>query len=242
MLLARRSAISSFRSCTKAETFLLWPMPAVECAIDDFAFPSRIDHAARISTRQYARLVDEWVIGIGLHAEDYGTHSLRRTKAAIIDKRTGNLRAAQIPLGHTKSESAVRYLGIDVDDALNWQRASELPDLVGKLPDCSAPDPVDSSSVCVAASSHSPQRQDCVWMSDNAPNTAYHLLCCMTQKPRAGLLRRSCHFCRADPNLDGRRRPCAPCVHEARFARSRLPVHSNADLRHCKAVSCATYG
>ncbi len=60
-------------------------------AIDDFAFPSRIDHAAHISTRQYARLVDEWVIGIGLHAEDYGTHSLRRTKASIIYKRTGNL-------------------------------------------------------------------------------------------------------------------------------------------------------
>ncbi len=71
-------------------------------AIDDFAFPSRIDHAAHISTRQYARLVDEWVIGIGLHAEDYGTHSLRRTKASIIYKRTGNLRAVQILLGHNQ--------------------------------------------------------------------------------------------------------------------------------------------
>ena len=85
---------------------------------DDFAFPSRIDHAAHISTRQYARLVDEWVVGIGLHAEDYGTHSLRRTKASIIYKRTGNLRAVQILLGHTKIESTVRYLGVDVDDAL----------------------------------------------------------------------------------------------------------------------------
>ena len=73
--------------------------------IDDFAFPSRIDHAAHISTRQYARLVDEWVVGIGLHAEDYGTHSLRRTKASIIYKRTGNLRAVQILLGHTKIEA-----------------------------------------------------------------------------------------------------------------------------------------
>ena len=71
-------------------------------AVDDFAFPSRIDHAAHISTRQYARLVDEWVVGTGLHAEDYGTHSLRRTKASIIYKRTGNLRAVQILLGHTK--------------------------------------------------------------------------------------------------------------------------------------------
>ena len=95
-------------------------------AIDDFAFPSRVDHAAHISTRQYARLVDEWVIGIGLHAEDYGTHSLRRTKASIIYKRTGNLRAVQILLGHTKIESTVRYLGVDVEDALTLAEGTEL--------------------------------------------------------------------------------------------------------------------
>jgi site-specific recombinase XerC len=95
-------------------------------AIDDFVFPSRIDHAAHISTRQYARLVDEWVIGIGLHSEDYGTHSLRRTKASIIYKRTGNLRAVQILLGHTKIESTVRYLGVDIDDALTLAEGTEL--------------------------------------------------------------------------------------------------------------------
>jgi integrase len=67
---------------------------------------------------QYARLVDEWVTGIGLRVEDYGTHSLRRTKASIIYKHTGNLRAVQILLGHTKIESTVRYLGVDVEDAL----------------------------------------------------------------------------------------------------------------------------
>jgi integrase len=77
-------------------------------ALDDFAFPSRLDHSDHISTRQYARLVDEWVVGIGLRAEDYGTHSLRRTKASIIYKQTGNLRAVQILLGHTKIESTVR--------------------------------------------------------------------------------------------------------------------------------------
>ena len=66
--------------------------------LDDYAFPSRIDHTAHLSTRQYARLVDEWVIGIGLRQEDYGTHSLRRTKASIIYKATGNLRAVQILL------------------------------------------------------------------------------------------------------------------------------------------------
>jgi len=65
-------------------------------ALDEFVFPSRIDHARHISTRQYARLVDEWVTGIGLRREDYGTHSLRRTKAAIIYKQTGNLRAVQM--------------------------------------------------------------------------------------------------------------------------------------------------
>jgi integrase len=87
-------------------------------SIDEFAFPSRTDHTDHISTRQYARLVGEWVVGIGLRPEDYGTHSLRRTKASIIYRQTGNLRAVQILLGHTKIESTVRYLGIDVEDAL----------------------------------------------------------------------------------------------------------------------------
>ena len=101
----------------------------LECrggSLDDYAFPSRIDHAAHISTRQYARLVDEWVTGIGLRAEDYGTHSLRRTKASLIYKRTGNLRAVQILLGHTKIESTVRYLGVDVEDALVLAEGTEI--------------------------------------------------------------------------------------------------------------------
>jgi integrase len=86
--------------------------------LDDFVFPSRIDHADHVSTRQYARLVDDWVTAIGLRREEYGTHSLRRIKASIINKQTGNLRAVQIPLGHTKIESTIRYLGVDVEDAL----------------------------------------------------------------------------------------------------------------------------
>ena len=94
--------------------------------LDDFVFPSRIDHANDISTRQYARLVDEWVIGIGLRPEDYGTHSLRRTKASIIDKQSGNLRAVQILLGHTKIESTVRYLGVDIEDALHLSESTEI--------------------------------------------------------------------------------------------------------------------
>ena len=94
--------------------------------LDDFAFPSRVDRTAQMSTRQYARLVDEWVAGIGLRREDYGTHSLRRTKASIIYKQTGNLRAVQILLGHTKIESTVRYLGVDIEDALALSEATEI--------------------------------------------------------------------------------------------------------------------
>jgi integrase len=94
--------------------------------LEDFVFPSRVDHAGHIGTRQYARLVDEWVSGIGLRPEDYGTHSLRRTKASIIYKQTGNLRAVQILLGHTKIESTVRYLGVDVEDALALSESTEV--------------------------------------------------------------------------------------------------------------------
>jgi site-specific recombinase XerC len=94
--------------------------------LDDYTFPSRVDHKAHLSTRQYARLVDEWVTGIGLRREDYGTHSLRRTKASIIYKQTGNLRAVQILLGHTKIESTVRYLGVDVEDALAIAEGTEI--------------------------------------------------------------------------------------------------------------------
>lgn len=93
---------------------------------DDFMFPSRVDHTEHLSTRQYARLVDEWVTGIGLRREEYGTHSLRRTKASIIYKATGNLRAVQILLGHTKIENTVRYLGVDVEDALALAEGTEV--------------------------------------------------------------------------------------------------------------------
>ena len=71
-----------------------------------------------MTTRQYARLVSRWVASVGLDAKLFGTHSLRRTKATLIYRRTGNLRAVQLLLGHTKIESTVRYLGIEVDDAL----------------------------------------------------------------------------------------------------------------------------
>lgn len=95
-------------------------------AAEDYVFPSRLDHNSPMSTRQYARLVDEWVTAIGLRREDYGTHSMRRTKAAMIYRATGNLRAVQILLGHTKIENTVRYLGVDVEDALILAERTEI--------------------------------------------------------------------------------------------------------------------
>jgi integrase len=79
-----------------------------------------------LSTRQYARLVDEWVSAIGLDSRAFGTHSLRRTKVSLIYKATGNLRAVQILLGHTNIENTVRYLGVDIDDALTLSERTEI--------------------------------------------------------------------------------------------------------------------
>ena len=93
---------------------------------DDYLFPSRINRAHHLSTRQYARIVHKWVKMIGLDTLMYGTHSLRRTKATLIYRRTKNLRAVQLLLGHTKLESTVRYLGIEVDDALEMAEQTEV--------------------------------------------------------------------------------------------------------------------
>ena len=95
-------------------------------SLDEHAFPSRIDRTHHMSTRQYARLVDEWVTAIGLRRAEYGTHSLRRTKASMIYKATGNLRAVQILLGHTKIDNTVRYLGVDVEDALTLAEHTDI--------------------------------------------------------------------------------------------------------------------
>jgi integrase len=83
---------------------------------NDFMFSGRKGTDWSITTRQYARLVAEWIASIGLDPHVFGTHSLRR--ATLIYRRTGNLRAVQLLLGHRKIESTVRYLGIEVDDAL----------------------------------------------------------------------------------------------------------------------------
>ena len=93
---------------------------------DDFLFPSRNLNSPHITTRHYARTVKSWISLIGLDPFTYGTHSLRRTKATLIYRRTKNIRAVQLLLGHTKLESTVRYLGIEVDDAFEMAEQTEV--------------------------------------------------------------------------------------------------------------------
>ena len=93
---------------------------------DGWLFPSRMIQGAHLSTRQYIRLVKGWVMLAGLEPAAYGTHSLRRTKVAMLYRKTGNLRACQLLLGHTKLESTVRYLGVELDDALSLSEALEI--------------------------------------------------------------------------------------------------------------------
>ena len=93
-------------------------MTKVQVGPGGYLFPSRLTQCPHLSTRQYARMVNAWVSQIGLDPAAYGTHSMRRTKPTLIYQRTKNLRAVQLLLGHTKLESTVRYLGVEVEDAL----------------------------------------------------------------------------------------------------------------------------
>lgn len=92
----------------------------------EYLWPGRFHHRAHISPRQYGRLLKVWVSSIGLEPSAYGTHSMRRTKAAQIYRKTGNLRAVQLLLGHTKMDSTVRYLGIELEDALEIAESIEV--------------------------------------------------------------------------------------------------------------------
>ena len=92
----------------------------------EYLWPGRFHERLHISTRQYARLVREWVESIDLEPSSYGTHSMRRTKVSQIYKKTGNLRAVQLLLGHTKMDSTVRYLGVELEDALAISEAVEI--------------------------------------------------------------------------------------------------------------------
>lgn len=106
---------------------------SLECWMDEplmigseFLWPGRFHERLHISTRQYARLVRGWVKSVGLEPSAYGTHSMRRTKVAQIYKKTGNLRAVQLLLGHTKMDSTVRYLGVELEDALTISEGVEM--------------------------------------------------------------------------------------------------------------------
>ena len=91
---------------------------------DGYLFPSRLHRRPHLRTRQYARIVDDWVEEIGLDPVAYGTHSMRRTKPTLIYRRTKNLRAVQLLLGHAKLESTVRYFGIEV--VTRWRSQNRL--------------------------------------------------------------------------------------------------------------------
>lgn len=93
---------------------------------DSYLFPSRVHDSPHLGTRQYARILDSWIEEIGLDPTVYDTHTIRRTKASLIYRRTKNIRAVQLLLGHTKLESTVRYLGIEVEDALELSEQTEI--------------------------------------------------------------------------------------------------------------------
>ena len=101
-------------------------MTKAQLGRSDFLFPSRLANSPHLSTRQYSRMVSLWVSHIGLDPSAYGTHSLRRTKPTLIYQRTKNLRAVQILLGHTRLESTIRYLGVEVEDALEISEQTEI--------------------------------------------------------------------------------------------------------------------
>jgi site-specific recombinase XerD len=102
------------------------PVASVQGCCDRGAFPSRFHERQHVSTRQFARLVRDWVTAIGLEPSGYGTHSLRRTKAAQIYRKTGNLRAVLLLLSRSKVDSTVRYLGVDLEDALNIAESADI--------------------------------------------------------------------------------------------------------------------
>jgi len=115
-----------FEVTEQTKTALAAWLPSIKRTGASYLFPGRRRQTTHLSTRQYARIVQGWVRSIGLETSAYGTHSMRRTKAALIYKKTGNLRAVQILLGHSKLESTVRYLGIEIDDALRIAEQIEL--------------------------------------------------------------------------------------------------------------------
>ncbi|BAP80562.1 integrase family protein [Pseudomonas sp. MT-1] len=115
-----------FEITEQTRTALETWMHRAQLRSEGYLFPSRLHTSEHLSTRQYARIVKGWVKVIGLDPAMYGTHTMRRTKASLIYRRTKNLRAVQLLLGHMKLESTVRYLGIEIDDALEMAEQTEV--------------------------------------------------------------------------------------------------------------------
>ncbi len=92
----------------------------------DYLFKSRFHQSDHITTRQYARILKAWIEAIGLDPYEYGTHSIRRTKVSLIYQKTKNIRAIQLLLGHSSLDSTVRYLGVELDDALDVAENTEI--------------------------------------------------------------------------------------------------------------------
>ena len=126
-----RRAFASFKSLvsklteTTREAITTW-IARGRLRAEDFLFSTRLHRSPHLSTRQYARIVGSWVREIGLDPAAYGTHTMRPTKASLIYRRTKNLRAVQLLLGHTKLESTVRHLGIEVDNGLEMAEQTEV--------------------------------------------------------------------------------------------------------------------
>jgi site-specific recombinase XerC len=116
----------------------------------DYLWPGRLHASAHLSTRQYARILREWVMSIGLEPSACDTHSMRRTKVAQIYKETGNLRAVQLLFGHTKMDSTVRYLGVDLDDALTLSEGIDLQKLTRGANRAERPSAVTRGTAVVA--------------------------------------------------------------------------------------------
>lgn len=126
MVLQRKTGRPVQFEITEQTQRSLYDWLRVRRATSGWVFPSRMDLEEHLSTRQYARLVKQWIDLLGLDHCSYATHSLRRTKVALLYRKTGNLRACQLLLGHTKLESTVRYLGIEVDEALQLSEGLEI--------------------------------------------------------------------------------------------------------------------
>ncbi|MCG9627523.1 tyrosine-type recombinase/integrase [Vibrio mediterranei] len=97
-----------------------------QLSAQDYLFPSPRQQGKAMSYSCYATIIRRWAKELGYDPYLYGTHSMRRTKATLIYARTKNIRAVQLLLGHAKLDNTIRYLGVEMEDALNISENLEL--------------------------------------------------------------------------------------------------------------------